>query len=308
MKPITIAYITAREEPCFDWFVESLEREVNKELGGKWGLLRVIVVDSLRNRRKAFVTVPGNAIHCLPKPTTWQGKERLTKQDWWAAANARNTAICLCETEWIAFLDDRSVILPGWLNAIEEAQKGRYVVAGSYEKRTGMTCISGIIRHAGIVIGEDSREEHRKKVDASIPMNCGGEWLFGCNFALPLEWALEVNGQDEFCDGLGTEDCMFGIHLQNANKPIKFDPRMKIVEDRTPSAITGSIIRRDKGVSPNDKSHAMVDKLKGLSRASHPHDLRKIRHDALKGYGFPKATWPTHDWYDGQPLGEMVPG
>lgn len=307
MKSLTIAYITGREEPCFDWFIESLEKRV-AESKIAWKNLRIIVVDRLRRHRPAFIRVPTNALHVNPKPTVWQGEGRLTKQDWWAAANARNTALCLCETDWIAFLDDRCVIEPGWFEPVLQAQKDGYVVAGTYEKRHDMTAYGGFIRHGGTITGRDSRAILQEEKKLPNPMPCGGEWLFGCNFALPLEWALEVNGVDEFCDGLSMEDCVFGIHLQNSGKPIKFDHRMKIIEDRTPEKATNKMIRRDKGVSPKDKSHAMLERLRNLKKASHPLDIRKIRDQALRGFGFPPAKWPTHDWWDNQPLGEMVPG
>ena len=80
---------------------------------------------------------------------------------------------------------------------------------------------------------------------------------------------------------------------------------MKIVEDRTPGQLGIPMEKRDKGVSPNDKSHALVAKLHGLNKAQHGFDLRKVRLDALKGYGFPKPWGPAVDWYDQQPLGEM---
>jgi glycosyltransferase involved in cell wall biosynthesis len=294
-------------EPCFDWFVESLEKAV-AESKIKWSSLRVIVVDSFRRNRPAFVTVPTNAIHVLPKATVWQGEGRLTKQDWWATANARNTALCLCETEWIAFLDDRSVIQPGWFQPILDAQKGEYIVAGSYEKRREMTFHGGFIQHSGIITGEDGRAKYQKDEGLPNPTPCGGDWLFGCNFALPLEWALEVNGVDETCDGLSMEDVIFGNHLKNAGKPIKFDSRMKIVEDRTPGKTGPTMVRRDKGVSPNDKSHALLKKLGDLKRAQHGFDIRKVRDQARKGFGFPKPWGPKVDWYDQEPLSEMMPG
>lgn len=307
MKPTTIAFITSRPEPEFDWFTDSLEREVKRALGGKWAGVEVIVVDFYRPQRSRLVRTPGKTQHVSPKPTVWQGEGRLTKDHWWATANARNTALCLCSTEWIAFLDDRCVIQPGWLDRIKAAQEGKYVVAGSYEKRRGMTAISGVIAHGGIITGEDGRAAYQAKEGIANPMKCGGEWLFGCNFSLPLEWALAVNGVDESCDGLGAEDTVFGCHIHNAGYPIKFDSKMKMIEDRIPSAVNHAPMKhKDKGVSPNDKSHAQVKWLTPLKRAQHGFEIRTVRANALNGAGFPPAWGPKVDWYDQEPLGEMT--
>lgn len=308
MKSLTLAFVTARHDPCFDWFVESLERRVAENKEVKWSKLRVIIIDHHRRTRAKEVTTQTKTTHCIPKSTVWSGPDRLTKQDWWSTANARNTALCLCDTEWIAFLDDRSVMQPGWFQPILDAQKGEYIVAGSYEKRREMTAYGGYIQHAGIITGEDGRAKYQASESLPNPCPAGGDWLFGCNFALPIAWALAVNGVDETCDGLSMEDVIFGRHLQNAGYPIQFDSRMKIVEDRTPGKTGPTMIRRDKGVSPNDKSHALLEKIGGLSRASHPIDIPKIREAVLKGMKFPKATEPTRDWYDQQPLNEMEPG
>ena len=236
MKSLTIAYITSRSEPMFNWFLDSLSRQVGKDSA------KVIIVDSLKQERP--ITGDG-IVHVEPKPSIWQGKYRITKTDWWAVSNARNTALCLCETDWIAFLDDRCVLMPGWYDCLKQAIRHGYAVCGSYEKRAGMTVESGVIKHGGTVTGEDARIGNDNGV-VRVP---GGEWMFGCNFALPLEWALQVNGVDQTCDGLSMEDAIFGLQLQNNGFPIMYDKRMKIVEDRTPEHCGPVMRREDKGES-----------------------------------------------------------
>lgn len=303
LPTLTVAFITARKEPKFEWFLDSIANQI-----GGTAVDEIIIVDAYKELRDKDFT-GGNIRHVLPKPTVWQGKHRLTKADWWAASNARNTALCLCQTDWIAFLDDRCVIMPGWLDAISRAMRGNYIVAGSYQKRSKMVVESGFIKGFDKLIGNDSRIEQRP----SGMEKCPGQWLFGCNFALPLEAALQVNGFDETCDGSGSEDTMFGLMLSNAGYQINFDPSMRIIEDRTEGEISAGhgvdsvMHRKDKGVSPNDKSHALLNMLKDKKRAIHQWDLRKIRDDVLKGGKFPIPTLPDKDFFDQQPLSEMTP-
>ena len=296
MKPLTIIQITARDEPEIGWFLDSLIPQIN-------GPVRVIVVSTKATHAKT------NLFKIIsPKPNVWQGACRLTREDWWGISNARNTGLCLCKTEWIAFLDDRCVVAPAWISAVEDAMKGNYVLCGPYQKRTGMTVENGVIKHAGIITGEDSRlayiRQHWKAL--SNPYPCGGEWTFGATLALPTEWALAVNGFEELCDGLGSEDTLFGTMLANNGYPIKYDTRFGVVEDRTPER-SGPVMRRtDKGVSPNDKSHKILEVWKGAKRTKHQWDLRQVRADVLAGKPFPIPTGPETDWYDGQPLSEMT--
>lgn len=308
MKSTTIAFVTAREFPCFDWFLESLERRVAENKAVKWSALKVIVIDHHRRIRGQVVTTPAaGTIHCAPKPTVWSGPDKVTKEEWWSVSNARNTALCLCETEWIAFLDDRSVLQPGWFQPILDAQKGDYIVAGTYEKRHSMTAYGGHIQHSGIITGEDGRAKYQASEGLPNPCPSGGDWLFGCNFALPLEWALEVNGVCETCDGNGGEDSIFGTILANSGKHIRFDNRMKIVEDRTPGKCGPVMIKEDWGVSPMDKSHWILKRLSKRKSALHKFDIRAVREQARKGFGFPKPWGPEVDEFTGIPLGDLLP-
>src|SRR5437773_1114186 len=135
---LTIVYVTSRTKPQLEWFYESLIRQLD---GHK---ITVWVIDS--NLDCAFQWNAGDAgVNFLPyennltvqkarpKPTIWQGLHRLTKEDWWAKSNALNTGICYCKTEWIAFVDDRSILMPGWLDAIQRAIDGNYAVCGTYQ-------------------------------------------------------------------------------------------------------------------------------------------------------------------------------
>jgi len=311
-QSLTIVYTTARHEPRIEWFLDSLYRQPDGPS------CKVIVVDPFRKpAENASVRVVN------PKPTVWQGPYRLTKQDWWAASNARNTGICLCDTDWVGFVDDRSVLIETWLEAVKAAMSGLYVVCGPYEKVHNLVVQTG--RPSALdklseyytwdgkkTDGIDSRvayvqEHYAQHKHLSNPYNAPGEWTYGCSLALPLEWALQVNGFDETMDGSSGEDYVFGLMLQNNGFPIKFDLRMKMIEDRTPGTLGPTMIRMDKGVSPNDKSHWLLNKLKHERRALHQWDLRQVRASALAGKGFPVSSWPNKDPYDGQPLAQMTP-
>lgn len=308
---LTICYVTTREHPEILWFFNSLllsslligstKRDREK--------INIIVVDGCESKTLPEIdNIYGIRLRWVrPKPNFWSGPSRLTKENWWSVANSRNTALCLCETEWISFLDDRSVLLPGWLDAIERAMEGNYIVAGAYEKRTAMTVENGVIRNAGIVSGEDSREKYVRDNKLTTPFPCPGQWLFGCNLAMPLEWALQVNGYSEtLTDGLSFEDVPFGLVLEANGFPVKFEPSMKIIEDRTPE-LCGPVIRRtDKGVSPKDKSHKVLELIAGQKQSPNPFNLRQMRAHVQAGGAFPAPSGLPVDWFDGQPIRGFV--
>lgn len=297
MKPITIAMVTARREPCFQWFLDSLRLQATP------AEVKVILVDFLATSRDiSGLNRNGfDVVHTAPKPTVWQGPHRLTPTDWWATSSYRNTAACLCKTEWLAFVDDRCVLLPSYFSALRAAVKGGYAVCGRYEKRVDMTVENGSIKHGGSIIGVDPRFKNQ-----AAPIKAPGSWFFGANTASSLEFLLKVNGYDESCDSLGLEDSVFGSMLEKNRFAIKYDPALSLVQERSSASIEPPLCRRtDKGVSPNDKSHGILARTAGKLRATHDFDLRVVR-DAVQGTGlFPIPTTPTHDWWDGKALKEF---
>jgi hypothetical protein len=188
---------------------------------------------------------------------------------------------------------------------------GNYAMSGAYEKRTGMTVEDGVIRHGGTITAKDGRGEHCQFKKLATPLPCGGDWLFGCNLALPLEWALECNGYPEIADGLGFEDELFGMLIQNNGHTIKYDPRAKVVQDRT-LELSGPVYRREdkgrgRGPQVEEKAWQLLAKFKTAKRALHTpgwdFDIRKVRADVLAGNPWPIP--PKHeyyDWYDKQPI------
>lgn len=298
---ISFVYITTRYEPHVEWFLDSLRAQL-------WpGEDPQIIIVAPEHSR---VPVSMNFQIVRPKPTIWAGPARITQADWWAAANARNTGICYAQEKWIAFVDDRSVLLPGWMDCVREAMKANCMVCGTYQKVHDMVVERGVAQKYTSFPGFDNRLDYVQKHWAGLynsrgPFDCPGEWTYGCALVLPLEWALSVGGFDETCDGLGMEDGIFGLMLQNRRYHITFDPRMGMLEDRTIGECGPVPLRRDKGISPNDKSHAMLEKLRVLKQALLPGNLRNIRNEVLKGAPFPAPSAPQVDWYDGEKISLM---
>lgn len=295
---LDVIYITCRHNPEFQWFTESLRLQARRV-----DEIRIICVDLFAGSRAIPKPTWCKFIWTEGKPTIWQGRHRITSTDWWAASNARNTGLCYAEAPTVAFLDDRCVLIPGWLDAVRRSQDDNYVLAGAYEKRVGMTVVEGRVIHPGTILGDDYREFDVTANGKAIPHDCPGCWMFGANLAMPLEWALSVNGYPEdVCDGMSFEDCIFGDCIQNAGYPIKYDNRCKIVEERT-SLQCGPVMKRDDpGTSPDDKSHAALKKMKGLKVSMNSYDIREARNKLLSGGGFPPCTIPHKDWYNGRDI------
>lgn len=285
---ITIACITAREEPHLEWLCDGIEQQTQK--GDK---IELIVVDALGRPATAIGYRPVKAITSLietrPKPTVWQGQHRITSHDFFANANARNTAIVLCDTDYICFLDDRCRLGPGWLAQVRlGAKKRSSVVCGPYDK------------HEDWGISVDHRRQHAPQGK----QNCGGGWCYGGNFALPLKWLLEVNGCEEGCDPVGLEDCVLGHMLENVGRRIDFVAEMSVQQDRRGFVHPLNFPRHDKGQSPHDKSHALRDRFFQRKRTEFTPDLKKLRKLAAKEKPFPipDPSSDQRDWYDGSPI------
>lgn len=309
-KSLTICFTTARDHPEIGWFLESLAPQIHHPPP----LVDILIIDRLMPEKEVTDRYPVGISHFTavrPKPTIWQGKYRITKEEWWSAGSARNTGIALCQTDYIAFLDDRCVLAPTWMEAVRDAMDYHYAVVGPYEKRIGMEVQNGVVTSPGTLIGEDDRikycKEHYEPKGMKSPWKADRAWWYGCSTALPLQWALEVNGfPEDYCNGTGYEDSPFGVMLHNNGRPFYLDERMKIIEDRTPDK-SGPVLRRtDKGISPNDKSHAIQKHFMDAKTSGNSYDLRALRERVLKGEPFPPPTESKIDWYDGQEIAEMT--
>lgn len=299
---LTVAYVTSRHEPMFQWFFDSLANQIDAH-----DKIKVIIVDLWKDKRnQEAYDLHGLEVKWVePKPTIWQGKHRITKEDWWAMSNARNTAICLCETEWIAFLDDRCVLLPSWLGAVKKAMAENYIVVGSYEKRSKMVVERGFIKGFEKLIGKDPRLMQAPNGKKHAPHS----WFFSCTFAMPLETILSINGFEEGADSLSAEDSIMGCHLRNSGHTITYDVNMRMVEDRTEGECGPNMRRESKEKHPNDindKGHAALHRFGSKKHTEFTTDLKTIRLVLSGGGAFPLPSQNKHlDWFDSQPVEEF---
>jgi hypothetical protein len=341
---LTIAYVTARIDPRFVWFAASLGRELRASAGLAADDIQVIVVDARlwrdeqMRRAELAEAVAGRfpVEHVRVKPSVWQGGHRLTQQEWFCAATARNTAFALARAPHIAFVDDLSVIVPGWLEAHLHAARCGDVLAGlTYKRGNVVVDDDGRYRSDPLPGGDDSRLDLLRDGDYAL---CAGSRLYGGTFSVPLEAALSVNGQDEIHEGIaGGEDYDFGIRLERfLGKPARICRTCATIEDGPAHHTENDRLaigrqwikcvdqwwdlshpeardwRREatgwgdvKGVRASD---AIKDRLRRESTrvrtVGNDFDLRALREKALSGK-FPIPTEPTRRWVDGAPLTEI---
>jgi hypothetical protein len=299
---ISIGYITSRLNCQIDWFIDSLLPQLRPD---DW--VEIFVVDRWTTGRAPMRPVTRNVWVAFvePKPTVFSGQHRVTKEDWWSKSNSINTFLCWANHDYVVMVDDRCVIGPEWMDAVRRACAGKYVMAGAYQKRTGMTVENGIIKHGGIITGEDTRGAGRSGL-----IRCGGEWFFGACTGATLEQWLKINGAPERCDGMSFEDVICGILMQNNGFPMYYDRLALVIEDRTPELIGPAILRSAKERHPHDtgdKAHTMLNQVRaGRQRSDNGYEIRELRQLVYHGGKFPLPDPEQKDWFDGQPIKEFV--
>lgn len=313
--PLTIAYMTARKDPKIDWFLDSLENQIQQIYTERCDG-QIIIVDyysserSIQDQLNGFFKAGWSIKHAPVKPCVWQGEHRLTNENWFAASNARNTALCLAPDGYIAYIDDLSVLCPGWLLNVRQSMTWNGITLGTYRK------VKNLVVNNGEIIswdkewlgGQDSRRNSGSK-DGSVP--CNGDMLFGCSLVGPVEAFLSVNGWPEMCDGLGFEDVIMGQVLQNAGWHFRYNLNMMTLESDEHHHIEPPFRRDcfekhsgDKG----DKGHAVLNMAKGgLKYFANYYEggIRKMRDEVLSGNGFPVLNNPQHDWHTGVALKDL---
>jgi len=310
---ISIIYLTSRKQSCVEWFVDSLHRQLAEHPDTE---IQLVFVDTRlwydgEARKQEFAdAVAGrfDFVHTPPKDTVWQGPRRLTTQDYFCASSARNTGCMYAKHDYLLFVDDLSVLMPGWLtNALHAACNG-YVVCGAYKKVRNLKVENGIAV---------SYEEHAGGIDSRLGMGSPhgivpwhGSALYGCSFGLPTEAFLTVGGFDELLDAQGGEDYDFGIRIERAGFKLFYNVNMMTFESdelHGQLPVMKRIIKAKEGQL--DASWICLNRVTNETQRITPmqqhYNLRDERNNVLAGGEPTYFGIPEHHWYDGQPLNEM---
>ena len=219
----------------FEWFIQPLRKSIDDN--GFNFPIQIIVVDGFlyecpdkTARREYFSQKVGNLelTHVSPKPTRWQGEYRLTSNNYFAAANTRNTGACYAKYDYIAFVDDLGIISPTWLPAVVNTVKKGEIHCGAYTKVKNIIYDANSFRYNGG--DENGGRDTRLNLYEQDISKCAGGQLYGSSFCLPKRLYFELNGQNEMCDGLSGEDYDFGIRLERTGYQIYYDKLMFIHE------------------------------------------------------------------------------
>ena len=262
---LSIVYITFRENCKFEWFISSLIRQSDESLRKQ---IQIIIVDGILNEnemdRRTFISeIIGDSFefaHVPPKPTIWQGKYRLTKEDYFAAANTRNTGACYAKYDFIAFHDDLGCPSQTWLNAVLKARELGQVHCGAYTKAYDIVVEDGVV-----IDKRDNGIDNRLSIYSENISAAHSSHFYGSSFCMPLELYFKLNGMNEMCDGNAGEDCEFGIRILRNGTRFYYNKLMFIYESEN---IFGSdknrkCVRSDPKKDPNnphsDMCHYMLD-------------------------------------------------
>lgn len=350
MKPITIAYVTNRANPMWEWFIWSLAAQTTPQEREQIELLFIDShawnpkVDYTRYFSRSEIPLDNPAyhdscrhqpllnfidghfphvVHVPPKPCAYQGPFRQTKKDYFCAANTRNTAFIVAKHDYIVFVDDLSVLMPGWLDQVKHAAQDGYVAAGMYRKAFDLHVPpEGQPASYRAIASTDSRWDRGSDGGA---VRWHGSGLFGCSFGVPLEAALEVDGNDAACNGGGAEDTDFGIRLERAGWAVYLNRNMLTLEDEgrhhdgSKLPQERRLVTKDR-LPPNYESyhhakpderywsdHVMLNRLNNEDRTLPilGDDLRAQRKH-YQATGLVAVPAPNQvDWRDGTPLSEL---
>ena len=289
-----------------EWFRQSLISQILPTDD-----IQVIIVDFFHDERR-WPVLEGWS-HVRPKPNVWNGAHKLTQSDYFAPSSARNTGLCYAKHDWIAYVDDVSVLAPTWLTAVRQAMAEGYIVCGAFRKVAHLEVAGSgkVLQFMDHRAGHDHRWPAGKDDQA---VDCAANWLFGCSCAMPVAALEKINGWPEaVCDstGVGAEDSFTGMALARTGHKLKYDRRMFTYESEELHFQDPLMKRVDKGDigTQNSKSWAAVRMLGNVSYFDNDFhgfpDIAALRRHILQGGEFPIPQNPQHDWYDSQALSEL---
>jgi hypothetical protein len=320
---LTIIYVTGRREPRFDWFADSLARQIDGDD------LEVLVVDGHHGAARtaglrAIVAGRFALRHVAPKPTPFSGPHRLTRRSYHTAASARNTGLVHTRADHVAFVDDCAVLGPEWLAEVRAAARGGYVGVGAYDKAWEMDVRDGVLISSRSDLEHNDGRWARGADDRVVAIS--GSELFGCSLVAPRALLLEVGGFDELCDSIGGEDWQLGVRLEWAGAMLGYSRRLLTVESEElhrlgtpawridPVAEPAAYLERlnrfgvQARVFPDrlcDASNMLLDVLYGrreTASVGNYYDLARLTPGDLA------ATiehFPRTHWFDGRALGDL---
>lgn len=338
----TIAYITHRPNCHFDWFVESLVRQITAEQRANIQLVAVdgclwhqavymdpLIHDSVLltapryhrlDRRDDFERIVRGRfefLHVPPKPCAFQGPFRQTTKDYFAAWNTRNTVFIVAKHPYIVCVDDLSVLAPTWFDQVAHAAEGEYVMCGMYKKvlKLAVSPNGEIMDYEEFPAGIDSRWP---RSSAAGVVKWTGSGLFGCSFGVPLQAALEIDGFDAACATQGAEDYDFGIRLERASWPIFLNQNALTLEseeghhDGTALPRIRKLVRDDRLPVGYDgekwSDHVMLSRVCRDTDRILPiiGDEISAKRKMFQASGYVTLPIPnSEDWRDGQKLSEL---
>lgn len=324
---ISIIYCTNRAEPKFDWFINSLFNQTNEEERKNIEVIFISYSDESFLHydnviAKEYYLNDFKIIQSHPKPNVYQGEKRKTTAEYFSPANARNTGFILSSGDYIVFIDDVSVLMPGWWSAVKKQAEAMHIVCGAYQKHYEMSVENGIIK---------SSRPHRVGIDSrwglanGSPVKISGAQFFGCSFGIPAKDFIQINGFDELCDSIGGEDYQFGLRLSNAGKTIWYDKNIYTVESEELHNQPYLMKREDRVMTPPaylarladfnmskrhtsgnfDSSHMILDLLYGKKQTWTLGNNYTIS-DCRKTKTFPEVENVNEHWFDKKPLIEMA--
>lgn len=288
---LTLSYFTSRDDPRFAWFCDSLCRQASTEdLAG----MQIVFVDGklpaltheaadLYFRRDGRFPLADEAhhnwarraqldravrgrfkyLHIPPLPCEWQGPFRITKKDWFCAANSRNTAFIVAEKPYIVCVDDLSILGPIWLAQVRHAAESGYIVCGAYKKLLQMKVVDGeLVSFTEHPPGVDSRWGAGSD-GGIVPWH--GSGMYGCSFGVPTHLVEKIDGCDSWCNGAGAEDYDFGIRLERAGGVFYYNRNMVTFESEEGHGEEPALPRECKFVAP--------ERLPGSLREHYPDGL-----------------------------------
>lgn len=313
-KGITIAYITMRRNPMFEWFWEGLKKQaVGKDLK-----IQLIIIDFWKDERTFDTSndLDIEVLHTLPLPSVWQGKHKITTQEWYACANARNTAFVYAKYDYVASVDDLTVLGDRWMEAVIDAVNGGYIALGAYSKQYEMKVENGVLISG---LSQKDGQDMRWNLYQETKTKTHGGNFYGCSCVVPLEAALDINGYDCLTDSVGYEDTVFGIRLENAGYELFYDKRLFTTESNDHPKNDLIVKRIDKMLGEEkyfevlkqfniahstypkgankDCSHIIVDVAKKKKEAVwNFFSLRELR--GKENITLEDMKYPEHTWFD----------